>query len=919
MEKKHSSRWTEEVHKAISWCCDTDHEEQYFTDEGGFDEHIQAHHQDYKTKDEIAEHKEWCEVKRARPPYTCPICSCVPEDIATVAPWLIKRSSSIQNPGSHQSRSASEAELRSCLLRHIASHLKSLGFMSIMYLGDEEDEPQACPIVPGETDENKGRSGQDSEQGEAHVFYQESPGSPNSSSRFFSSTKEAQYDELLEKIRSQLRGGVEKRNTTEKFATRGMVKNVISRSTLKDVYECLKAATLMPATDTDQINASAFADIVQRKMLQHFLAVLIYAKCSVNAMKSFADRLVFGNEADFRQDQETPNLLPATKSYLEALFSKRSDAQDFFDEQRTFCTVVLGGIDILTLRSDDQRSMPWLEQEKIGSGAFGVVYKVTIAQGHLAMDGDFNHVSANPMVVARKDFICVDTAEASFKKEVEAIRDVFNSNRIHDNILKSFGTLLIEGKPSIFSLVMPLAELDLQEYMRRNLEIPIDISTRESILRSAMGLASGLNFLHNGMHTPQGDQLVCYNMDLKPSNILIFHDHHRKSGVTHRDMIWKLSDFYLSRVKKKTRPQEGIIDLRTLFKTHFKEISSQASAPQNLRRTDMFLPVEAELESQKMNEKSDIWSLGCIISLLFTYLGEGYKGVEAFSVSRLRYGNRNVDYFYEYNKYGTGFAINRAVVAQHEKLIKFATERSRSEGVATKYMLKALESVVLVIDQDSRCSADTIVELLKATLQKYSAVESEFIVPEIGPIPVSPRQIVKNYVSDRLLGRRNRQPTIQANVRRWRLDSDKSLRYKDCVCSPDGSRLAYWTEKVITLFDDRSGLSNSIPYRGTDSVGPGTSSTRIEQEQVLTIAGQHVLEDWSLSWRSVKLTDRYLIAATTDEVFNSLLRSISADRRGSKHFLGQDHTGTQRFWYLYCRSNGARPGIAFGQNQLPVP
>jgi serine/threonine protein kinase len=394
---------------------------------------------------------------------------------------------------------------------------------------------------------------------------------------------------------------------------------------------------------------------------------------------------------------------------------------------------VLGGLDLVTIRSDDQVSLPWLEQEQIGIGAFGVVYKVTIPEGHLTTDGNLSQPTLRLMTVARKDFICVDTAEANFKKEVKAIRDIFSGQATHDNILKSFGTIVIEGKPSTFSLLMPCADLDLQEYMKRNPEIPPgDTSKRESIIRSARELAGALDFLHRKMTTSEGDPIVCYHMDLKPSNILIFHDTRRRPEASIHDMIWKLSDFGLSRVNTRTRSQA---DLSNLFRTRLKDQSSQASATQNLRGTDMFLPVEAELEGRTMNEKSDIWSFGCILSLLFTYMGEGYKDFGGYSESRLLYSNKNVDYFYQFNKPNIRFEINRGVVEQHEKLIKSAAKRSPSEGGAVRYMLKSLESEVLLIDQGSRCGADRIVELLQTTLKKYSAVESEFSITENDTMP----------------------------------------------------------------------------------------------------------------------------------------------------------------------------------------
>ncbi|KAG5655301.1 hypothetical protein KAF25_010453 [Fusarium avenaceum] len=693
-----------------------------------------------------------------------------------------------------------------------------------------------------------------------------SPDQGNSGSRM-TGVMGSRHDDVLGEIRSQLKNGLEQKNTKEKFATRGMVERVLSPSNLELIYEAWKAMNAEIPADTDQFNAHRFAEEVKGKKLQHFLAVLIYAKCSINAAKEFLDRLVFGNEAEFQEEDPgtlnqspaTPHLLPASKESLERLFSRSSDSGDFFDEQRTFCTLVLGGLELLTIRSNDQISLPWLEPEQIGTGAFGIVYKVTIPEGHLTTDGDFTQPTSGPMTVARKDFICVDTAELSFKKEVKAIRDIFSGQATHDNILRSFGTIVIEGKLSTFSLLMPCADLDLQEYMRRNPVIPPDdTSKRESIVRSARELASALDFLHSKMTTAESEPIVCYHMDLKPSNILIFHDARRRSEASNRDMVWKLSDFGLSRVKTRTRTKA---DLSNLFRTRLKDQSSQASGTKNFRGTDLYLPVEAELEGRTMNEKSDIWSFGCILSLLFTYMGEGYTAFEGYGNSRLLHSNKNVDYFYQYNKSNIGFELNRGVVKQHEKLIKSAAERSPSEGGAVRYMLNSLETEVLLIDQGNRCDAKRIVKILQTTLEKYSTEERDLTIAENDSKHHSLFQKGKEKVSG-FFGRKSKQPLAQTDIRRWRLEADKKLKYKDCVCSPDGSRIAYWTNETITLYDDRSGLANTIPYRRVQSMGSRMSSTDSQRESTLTVAGQYSIADWT----------------TTDKLFNCYIFDVEFDR-----------------------------------------
>lgn len=620
--------------------------------------------------------------------------------------------------------------------------------MSIIDLDNEKAEPEARSPSPDGIVEGEIVKGQNSEPDDIHVD-QESLDRPNSL-RVFGFAKESRYDDALDNIRSQLKYGLEKRNSKERFATRGMVERVLSPSNLELIYEALTTNAKMP-TDNKQFNAHTFTELVMEKRLQHFLAVLIYAKCSIDATREFLVKVVFGNETEFQEEDQatlnqspaTPNLLPASKETLERLFSRSSDRADFFDEQHIFSTLILGGQELVTIRSDDQVSLPWLEQEQIGTGAFGIVYKVKIPEGHLTTDGNFSQPTSRLITVARKDFIRTNTAEASFKKEVKAIRDIFSCQAMHDNILKSFGTIITEGKPSTFSLLMPCADLDLQEYMMRNPVIPPDdIGTRESIIRSARELAGALDFLHSKMTTAEREPIVCYHMDLKPSNILIFHDTRRRSEASNRDMIWKLSDFGVSRVKTRTRTKA---DLSNLFRTRLKDQFSQASGTQNFRGTDMYLPVEAELEGRTMNEKSDIWSFGCILSLLFTYMGQGYEAFGGYNESRLLHSNKNVDYFY--NKSNIGFEINRGVIEQHKRLIKSAAERDPSEGGAVQYLLKSLESDVLLIDQGRRCDAHRIVDILQTTLKKYNTAEDGLSITESESIPRSIVQRAQKKVS----------------------------------------------------------------------------------------------------------------------------------------------------------------------------
>ena len=86
MDEHHSTNWVEEIHKPLGWCCDVEHDDLYFDDEDEYDLHVQETHPEYEA--EKAELKEWGELQRERPPYTCPICNCVPDELAVIFPWL---------------------------------------------------------------------------------------------------------------------------------------------------------------------------------------------------------------------------------------------------------------------------------------------------------------------------------------------------------------------------------------------------------------------------------------------------------------------------------------------------------------------------------------------------------------------------------------------------------------------------------------------------------------------------------------------------------------------------------------------------------------------------------------------------------------------------------------------------------------
>ncbi|PTD02015.1 hypothetical protein FCULG_00010646, partial [Fusarium culmorum] len=668
------------------------------------------------------------------------------------------------------------------------------------------------------------------------------------------------YSDLCWEIRQEFAKGFKKAPGNVEFATRALVKGVMSEERLQRVYESLMAENDIPAHDS-QSGAQQFKTVVTNKNLYHFLAVLMYAPCSIKAAKSFVETLVLGPESQEAKEwpEENPYLLPARKEHL-GLFTDPKDVNYFLTNQRPFCTIVVGGPGMVTIDNDDPRKLPWLSERWICSGSFGSVYEVQVAEGHLTMDQNLENTYEGSKTIARKDFIYADNAETSFQKEWKAISDIFNSKWKHENIVKSFGRIECKGQPSTFSLLMPLASMDLDKYIQAYPEAIVnDRVSRQILVRATMGLADGLKFLHQGLNTEDGkENLICYHMDLRPSNILVF-------NVGRPDMSWKLSDFGLSRVKPKSRAD--VSDLSRIFRKRGSDQHSKATATANLRGQATYQPREAQDQGKTMNEKSDVWSLGCIVSMLFTFMENGLNGIERFSDLRHKNSNRGMDVFYQHNKTIPTYSINKGVTKQHDKLIEAAEERDVIEGKILSFMLKWLEREVLVIDQDERCAAADIFQRLKITLERYKdmGVDPSPQTSSRSPTFFKEAKSMAMSIWSGLRGssgvNHKKTSATQTDMSQWRLGIEKGTRFRGSDSSPNGEFLVYWNDQTMKLFSDTAVIT-SVPSFRSGHASTYSESSR-SREQVLTSPGQHVLQNMRQSWRSGALTDRYLIAAAT--------------------------------------------------------
>ncbi|KAK8056451.1 hypothetical protein PG993_001678 [Apiospora rasikravindrae] len=514
------------------------------------------------------------------------------------------------------------------------------------------------------------------------------------------------YSDLCKTIYKQLLHKLERRDEeTLRFAVSGTAAGVLHYDNLARLF-----SSLAPSTHSAQvefgISGHEFASRVEDRKLHEFLAILIFASCDVDAARKFTAKLVATGDWPRRDRQgRALGTLPADRDDCEELFGDVATADQFLKNQAYFCTVVLLEKEQNIYEKHDGRRYPYLEETWLSEGAFGKVFAVKIAKGHFVNSRE-GMVNDKPRSMARKDYILRPDFKASDEANVMKII-LGSSARGHPNILENLGSLEVGDT---YSLFMPLAICDLKEYMMKiNPHSPTTSTAKADLIRSAEGLAEGLAYLHNDIRTPDLQQVVCYHMDLKPANILVF-----RENIDGEDRdIWKLSDFGMSRVKIKHDDRgegpERMFDRRFIRR---KPAGVSVSATINRRGEGTYLAPESTMAKKRMRTESDV----CII---FTYLDAGYQGVEEYSEFRVNQpGAKDMDRFFCSSTSFTRTQTNPAVKKWHAKLIRQAYTKSTEEGDVFKGVLDYLEKSVLVVDQGERRNASTAKEV--ASKLKYA-------------------------------------------------------------------------------------------------------------------------------------------------------------------------------------------------------
>jgi hypothetical protein len=438
------------------------------------------------------------------------------------------------------------------------------------------------------------------------------------------------YEHLCHKIYGQIYLRLQNKDAEHlRFATKGTAKKVLHRDNLLSFFRSL----VPPNKNPEEYFSVSEDDLLHRvhgRHLYDFLAVLIFARCRIETARTFTFELVAQDAWPVRRKGKEVGQLPAGREELVDLFDV-ADADMFVSTQACFSAIIIRKREEVRVADPGSQRLPYLDERPLGNGSFGNVVRVRIAKGHF-FDPQTRTENTEPLDIARKDYVLSSDFPARGEREIME-KILTSSGLACDNILENFGSL--EIGQNTYSLFMPLAICDLRQYMMVLHKMsPRTISEKAKIIDSAEGLAGGLNFLHSEMKTADKEELVCYHMDLKPSNILIFREERQGKECN----IWRLSDFGMARVKLRRRDQdvEREKDFNSWFvRRQAKPSDPSLSATLNRRGEGTYLAPESISSARSMGTASDVWSLACVLSVVFTYLEGGSDAVERYQDARM--------------------------------------------------------------------------------------------------------------------------------------------------------------------------------------------------------------------------------------------------------------------------------------------
>ncbi|CVL08805.1 uncharacterized protein FMAN_14623 [Fusarium mangiferae] len=334
----------------------------------------------------------------------------------------------------------------------------------------------------------------------------------------------------------------------------------------------------------------------EREELVHAIMYGARRCFSILLLLNGGERITGFFKHDLMQKSNPDDRFPYTTEPLQralGIDSSPAFIKRFMNIQWCFMVPVLRSHSILR-ELDKSTVLPYVREKLLGSGAMGDAYLVDL------------HPECHELPIIKHQELkqSADEGIESFMRELKNV--ALLAHLKHPNIVKLYCSY-VQDMPSrrcnfIFEVAEggSLAGLLDGRYEGPQLEA-------HQLLWGLADLASAVDAVHNFVSDTLDLELTGCHHDLKPQNILI-------QGET-----LVLIDFGLSTFRN---PNEDSLTL-------FKETRGSYIAP------ECQSSIEGRVKSHKVGRASDIWSFGCVLSEVFTFLICGSAGVQQFRNKRV--------------------------------------------------------------------------------------------------------------------------------------------------------------------------------------------------------------------------------------------------------------------------------------------
>ena len=336
--------------------------------------------------------------------------------------------------------------------------------------------------------------------------------------------------------------------------------------------------------------------------------------------------------------------LPLSLTDLSKILEMAVVAKEFYDVQWAFVppeftySAIHRSLDANTI-------LPFIgEPKELGEGGFGVITEVNLPQD-LCLNVGEQSIQSVPETsgslqglrtrsLVRKEFklIALGNNQSTYEREESNLHILCRLK--HPNIIPLISSYQFRGKTNF---LFPRASGGNLHELLRNGDRPPELASDRDFLFAICGLCSAIDTVHSFSISELNLRMIGCHHDIKPRNIL----------VDGRNFI--LADFGLARLKLATESS----------KSDFVTGPAWYLSPE----CD---DVEDTFEKHTISRPSDIWSFGCILLELLTYLVKGADAIATFQQRRkIKFGITTTYIFHAGRKSNPGVVSWIAELEDH--------------------------------------------------------------------------------------------------------------------------------------------------------------------------------------------------------------------------------------------------------------